>query len=48
MYSAPGNQQEETSISTALTLTLPIDSDRLDSWKEIATHLKRTVRTVQR
>jgi hypothetical protein len=26
----------------------PKASDRLDSWKEIASHLKRTVRTVQR
>ncbi|MHB8756219.1 MAG: hypothetical protein ACYC92_14895 [Candidatus Acidiferrales bacterium] len=26
----------------------PLDSDRLDSWKEIALHLKRDVRTAQR
>jgi hypothetical protein len=26
----------------------PDTDDRLDSWKEIASHLKRTVRTVQR
>jgi len=26
----------------------PAANDRLDSWKEIASHLKRTVRTVQR
>jgi len=26
----------------------PPDGTRLDSWKEIATHLKRDVRTVQR
>jgi len=29
-------------------LASPNAKDRLDSWKEIATHLKRTVRTVQR
>ncbi|PYS65341.1 MAG: hypothetical protein DMF76_02810 [Acidobacteria bacterium] len=29
-------------------LANPEANDRLDSWKEIASHLKRTVRTVQR
>lgn len=29
-------------------LAIPIAKDRLDSWKEIASYLKRTVRTVQR
>ncbi len=41
----PGLQRGSKRISTLASLEA---DDRLDSWKEIASHLKRTVRTVQR
>ena len=41
-------QHLERRSRTVRVLARPAASDRLDSWKEIASHLKRTVRTVQR